>query len=71
MIGFSSPRLISSQVHKNRRSNVLFVLDGGCAQGVFGRAGFELIPRSTNLRTAATLSFSSGAGGGPSKESIL
>jgi len=28
---------------------------GGCAQGVFGRAGFRGNFRSTNLRTAATL----------------
>ena len=29
-------------------------LDGGCAQGAFGRAGF-IVVRSANLRTAATL----------------
>jgi len=33
-------------------------LDGGCAQGALGRAGL-LGPRSTNLQTAATLTFSS------------
>ncbi len=35
------------------------MLDGGCVQGVLGRAGFLGIPRSTNLRTAATPLFSS------------
>ncbi|PNB75955.1 hypothetical protein C1X64_01740 [Pseudomonas sp. GW456-E7] len=32
-------------------------LDGGCAQGAFGRAGFRFV-RSANLRTAATLMIS-------------
>jgi hypothetical protein len=37
------------------------VFDGGCAQGVLGRAGFAFVPRSTNLRTAATPRISSEA----------
>ena len=41
-------------------SRALPALDGGCAHGAFGRAGLLCIfHRSTNLRTAATLSFSS------------
>ena len=35
------------------------VLDGGCAQGALGRAGFVRFHRSTNLRTATALLFSS------------
>jgi hypothetical protein len=37
---------------------ILSVLDGGCAQGAFGCAGLGVY-RSTNLRIAATLPFSS------------
>ena len=37
------------------------VFDGGCAQGALGRAGFLFVPRSTNLRTAATPRISSEA----------
>lgn len=39
-------------------------LDGSCAQGTFGCAGL-LDPRSANLRTAASLSFSSKRDGAP------
>lgn len=35
------------------------MLDGGCAQGAPGRAGFVRFHRSTNLRTATAFSFSS------------
>jgi hypothetical protein len=40
-------------------SRALPALDGGCAHGALGRAGFPFPHRSTNLRTAASLSFSS------------
>jgi hypothetical protein len=46
----------------------LSVLDGGCAQGALGRAGFVRFHRSTNLRTATALLFSSYEVVAPSKE---
>ncbi|MRJ37110.1 hypothetical protein FRT59_09060 [Pseudomonas haemolytica] len=59
VIGFSSLKVNPDNVHELHRSDIASVFDGGCAQGTFGCAGFVWIPRSTNLRTAATLMFSS------------
>ena len=59
VIGFSSPRFNLTRARASSVRRPPSVLDGGCAQGAPGRAGFVRFHRSTNLRTAAAFSFSS------------
>ncbi|MDR6961642.1 hypothetical protein J2W43_005656 [Pseudomonas brassicacearum] len=58
VVGFSSPWYLVRCIAPISSGISMPVFDGGCAQGALGRAGL-LSPRSTNLRTAASLLFSS------------